>query len=201
MRISLHRICGSAQTTTITVMITIPMPAKIAYADVCFGPSRLKAPMARMETMAQRPALRQLQELARAEVERHVDLVRERVHEEHVELRALAERRQPRASVAHGHVRSARLRTGQIEVLPGERDDLPLACGLVHGAPGFGFELSDLLHDAGALVELVEDAAIDAPDGAAQGVLVGEVADAITRRFKAETPIYIDVATERRYPG
>jgi len=42
-------------------------------------------------------------------------------------------------------------------------------------------------------------AAIDAPSGQAQGVLVGEVAEAITRRFQGTTPIYIDVSTERRY--
>ena len=42
-------------------------------------------------------------------------------------------------------------------------------------------------------------AAIDATDGQARGVLVGEVADAITRQFKGTTPIYIDVSTERRY--
>ncbi len=41
--------------------------------------------------------------------------------------------------------------------------------------------------------------AIDAPSGQAQGVLVGEIADAITQRFKGTTPIYIDVTTERRY--
>lgn len=42
-------------------------------------------------------------------------------------------------------------------------------------------------------------AAIDAPDGEAHGVLTGQLADAITQRFKATTPIYIDVGTERRY--
>ena len=42
-------------------------------------------------------------------------------------------------------------------------------------------------------------AAIDAPSGQAQGVLSGDVADAITQRFKGTTPIYIDVSTERRY--
>jgi len=42
-------------------------------------------------------------------------------------------------------------------------------------------------------------AAIDAPTGEAHGVLVGEIADAITRRFVATTPIYIDVTTQRRY--
>lgn len=46
-------------------------------------------------------------------------------------------------------------------------------------------------------------AAIDARDGQAHGELTGEIADAIKQRFKAATPIYIDVATERRYaqPG
>jgi hypothetical protein len=42
-------------------------------------------------------------------------------------------------------------------------------------------------------------AAIDATGGQAQGVLVGDVAEAITQRFKSSTPIYIDVSTERRY--
>ncbi len=42
-------------------------------------------------------------------------------------------------------------------------------------------------------------AAIEAPDGQSRGVLVGEIADAITRQFKATSPIYIDVKTERRY--
>lgn len=42
-------------------------------------------------------------------------------------------------------------------------------------------------------------AALYAPDGAARGVLTGEVAEAITRRFGATSPIYVDVTTERRY--
>jgi hypothetical protein len=42
-------------------------------------------------------------------------------------------------------------------------------------------------------------AAIDSPSGVAYGVLVGQAADAITRQFKASSPIYIDVTTERRY--
>jgi hypothetical protein len=42
-------------------------------------------------------------------------------------------------------------------------------------------------------------AAIDAPDGRAHGVLSGPMADAITARFKATSPVYIDVSTERRY--
>ena len=42
-------------------------------------------------------------------------------------------------------------------------------------------------------------AAIDAADGRSRGVLVGEIANAITQRFKGTSPIFIDVATERRY--
>jgi hypothetical protein len=42
-------------------------------------------------------------------------------------------------------------------------------------------------------------AAIESPTGVAAGVLVGDIADAITQRFKASSPIYIDVSTERRY--
>lgn len=42
-------------------------------------------------------------------------------------------------------------------------------------------------------------AALQAPDGQAHGVLTGEIADAITKRFGATSPIYIDVTTEKRY--
>lgn len=42
-------------------------------------------------------------------------------------------------------------------------------------------------------------AALDSPAGEAHGVLAGALADAITLRFKATSPIYIDVSTERRY--
>lgn len=40
-------------------------------------------------------------------------------------------------------------------------------------------------------------------DGQAHGVLTGEMADAITRRFGATSPILIDVTTEKHYaqPG
>lgn len=41
--------------------------------------------------------------------------------------------------------------------------------------------------------------ALRASDGQAHGVLAGKTADAITRRFNATSPIYIDVSTERRY--
>lgn len=42
-------------------------------------------------------------------------------------------------------------------------------------------------------------AAIQSTDGQARGVLTGNVADAISKRFAASTPIFIDVTTERRY--
>lgn len=42
-------------------------------------------------------------------------------------------------------------------------------------------------------------AALRASDGQAQGVLTGDVAEAITQRFNATSPVYIDVTTERRY--
>ena len=46
-------------------------------------------------------------------------------------------------------------------------------------------------------------AALQATDGQAHGVLTGEMADAITKRFGATSPIFIDVTTEKRYaqPG
>jgi hypothetical protein len=52
-------------------------------------------------------------------------------------------------------------------------------------------------------VKALMAAAIDAEDGAAHGVLTGDAAAAITARFGAGTPIFIDVSTERRYrqPG
>ena len=58
-----------------------------------------------------------------------------------------------------------------------------------------------LLVDPGEAAPVL--AAIDAPDGRAHGVLSGPMADAITARFKATSPVYIDVSTERRYaqPG
>lgn len=42
-------------------------------------------------------------------------------------------------------------------------------------------------------------AAIESPEGVAHGVLTGDKADAITQKFKSKTPIFIDVATEKRY--
>jgi hypothetical protein len=42
-------------------------------------------------------------------------------------------------------------------------------------------------------------AALKAADGQAHGVMSGELADAITKRFAATSPIFIDVTTEKRY--
>lgn len=42
-------------------------------------------------------------------------------------------------------------------------------------------------------------AALQASDGQAHGMLTGDIADAITRRFNTSSPIYIDVATVARY--
>ena len=42
-------------------------------------------------------------------------------------------------------------------------------------------------------------AALQATDGQAHGILTSEMADAITKRFGATSPIYIDVTTEKRY--
>lgn len=46
-------------------------------------------------------------------------------------------------------------------------------------------------------------AALRASDGQAHGILTGEMADAITSRFGATSPIFIDVTTEKHYaqPG
>ena len=41
--------------------------------------------------------------------------------------------------------------------------------------------------------------ALAAIDGKASGVLTGQKADAISRRFQTQSPIHIDVRTERRY--
>lgn len=40
--------------------------------------------------------------------------------------------------------------------------------------------------------------ALQSPRGESHGTLTGEVADAISKRFSATSPIFIDVTTERR---
>lgn len=41
--------------------------------------------------------------------------------------------------------------------------------------------------------------AIDAPDGQVHAVFVGKMAEAITSKFKAQSPIFVDVSTLKRY--
>lgn len=48
-------------------------------------------------------------------------------------------------------------------------------------------------------VRLLMVSAINSPTGEAHGILAGDMADAITKRFQGTTPIYIDVTTEKRY--
>ena len=76
---------------------------------------------------------------------------------------------------------------------------LPLAIALALSSPIATAQERIAVSDARPLLL----AAIDAPDGRAHGVLSGPTADAITARFKATSPVYIDVSTERRYaqPG
>ena len=42
-------------------------------------------------------------------------------------------------------------------------------------------------------------AALQSVNGEAHGILSGEIADALTQRFAATSPIHIDVTTEKRY--
>ena len=42
-------------------------------------------------------------------------------------------------------------------------------------------------------------AALRSADGQAHGLLTGDIADAISKRFSATTPIFIDVPTVKRY--
>lgn len=42
-------------------------------------------------------------------------------------------------------------------------------------------------------------AAIDSPSGQAHGVLTGQMADAMARKFRTREPLLIDVTTEKRY--
>ncbi|WUR15385.1 hypothetical protein E7V67_009870 [[Empedobacter] haloabium] len=58
-------------------------------------------------------------------------------------------------------------------------------------------EASELKSVASPRELMVE--AIDAPDGAARGVLVGELADEIARAFTHGAPLKIEVSTLKRY--
>ncbi|WP_233556204.1 hypothetical protein [Noviherbaspirillum sedimenti] len=74
---------------------------------------------------------------------------------------------------------------------------LPLAlllCALTATAPAHAIDRSRVTDPRPLMF-----AALDAPTGTAYGILVGESADAIARRFQSASPIYIDVTTLRRY--
>jgi len=78
---------------------------------------------------------------------------------------------------------------------------LPLAlllCALAATAPAHAIDRARVTDPRPLMF-----AALDAPTGAAHGILVGESAEAIARRFQSTSPIYIDVTTVRRYrqPG
>lgn len=71
-------------------------------------------------------------------------------------------------------------------------------------APAFADELSGISpRTPVADARPVMLAAIQAGDGEAHGVLTGDVAHAISQRFGATSPIFIDVTTEHRFqqPG
>lgn len=74
---------------------------------------------------------------------------------------------------------------------------IPVAC-LLTACAGFAHAQA-FVRTAVADARPLMIAAIDSPAGTANGVLVGDTADAITRQFKGSSPIYIDVSTERRY--
>jgi hypothetical protein len=67
----------------------------------------------------------------------------------------------------------------------------------VHAAPG-AIARTEVENAKPLLIQ-----AIGAKDGEAHGILVGEMAEAITQRFSATSPIFIDVTTLKRYrqPG
>lgn len=70
----------------------------------------------------------------------------------------------------------------------------PLLCALAATAPAHAIERTPVSDPRPLLI-----AALAAPTGAAHGILVGESAEAIARRFQSASPIYIDVTTLRRY--
>ena len=73
---------------------------------------------------------------------------------------------------------------------------LVMAMAMLHGPWALATDASrQPVTDAAPLMRQ----ALAAIDGKASGVLTGEKADAISRRFQTQSPIHIDVRTERRY--
>jgi hypothetical protein len=73
---------------------------------------------------------------------------------------------------------------------------LPAACAVIFTSisQGASFDRSPVPNLRPLMVS-----AIDSPTGEAHGVLAGDIADAITKKFQGTTPIYIDITTEKRY--
>ena len=133
-------------------------------------PRSMLPPLHRREHLGDRAEARELRELAELPARRLVregPLRTEVAHAQHPLERArggddLAEdRRDPLAR------EGARIARDQL------LEDLSLAGGLVLRAPGRGLDPSDRLHEAGAFVELLEDAAIDGVDARAQPREIG----------------------------
>lgn len=80
-----------------------------------------------------------------------------------------------------------------------------VSVGLVVGAAGNGWAGESYGGDRRPVQDLREILleAIDSPDGQARAVLTSGVADAITARFRAISPLFVDVTTLTRYaqPG
>ena len=73
---------------------------------------------------------------------------------------------------------------------------MALAMAMLHGPWALATDVPrQQVTDAAPLMRQ----ALQAIDGTASGVLTGESANAISRRFQTQSPIHIDVRTERRY--
>jgi len=83
-----------------------------------------------------------------------------------------------------------------MKILPPTTRTLGLVMAMLHGPWALATDASrQPVTDAAPLMRQ----ALAANDGKASGVLTGESANAISRRFQTQSPIHIDVRTERRY--
>lgn len=83
-----------------------------------------------------------------------------------------------------------------MKILPPTTLTLGLVMAMLHGPWALATDVPrPPVTDAAPLMRQ----ALAAIDGKASGVLTGESANAISRRFQAQSPIHIDVRTERRY--
>ena len=83
-----------------------------------------------------------------------------------------------------------------MKILPPTTRTLGLVMAMLHGPWALATDVPrQPVTDAAPLMRQ----ALQAIDGKASGVLTGESANAICRRFQTQSPIHIDVRTERRY--